>query len=339
MKSRKIVFVEPGRVECVCEEFDGTLSSPTEVLVKNRYSLISAGTELACLGGLESWFPLPRTPGYGAVGEAIAVGSGVAGVKKGDPVYTFGPHAEHFKADTVSDDFSLCVRIPDGLDAQQAVFTRMASIAMAGLRTSRIELGDWVGVTGLGQVGNLAAQLAQLQGGRVIALDVSEGRLRLAAACGIESPVRVDPKTVREKIMTQTDGAGLSTLIEATGRSAVVQECLPLMARYGEVVLLGSPREPFETDLTDVLNYVHLINRGCVELKGAHEWRYPTRPDPFVKHCIERNAKILFDLIAKGRLRVGPLCTHVLCPEDAAQAYEGLQKHPDDFVGVVFDWE
>ena len=82
----------------VCtDQFDEPLTSPTEVLVRNMFSHISAGTELACITGLESFFTIPGTPGYTAVGKILKTGEKVEHLTEGDLVYTYGPHAELFK--------------------------------------------------------------------------------------------------------------------------------------------------------------------------------------------------------------------------------------------------
>ena len=71
---------------------------------------------------------------------------------------------------------------------------------MTSLRISNIELGDYVGVLGLGTVGNLAGQLAGLQGGRVIGLDLNEGRIQRALDCGIPQALRISPATVKADV-------------------------------------------------------------------------------------------------------------------------------------------
>ena len=75
------------------------------------------------------------------------------------------------------------------------------------------------------------------------------------------------------------------------------------------MILLGSPRGEHQADVTELLNYVHLWPKGCVTLKGAHEWRYPRVRDNagYVKHSIERNLEILLRLIAEERLKVREL--------------------------------
>ena len=102
------------------------------------------GTELACLDGLESWFALPGTPGYTAVGEIIEKGSNVTHVEIGDIIYTFGPHAKYFIRDTKFRWNGLCIKVPDHLPEDVAAFAHMASIAFTSIWKSNIELGDYV---------------------------------------------------------------------------------------------------------------------------------------------------------------------------------------------------
>ena len=93
-------------------------------------------------------------------------GKNVKHINIGDKVYTFGPHAEYYKINTTAFDSGMCLPVPEGLSLNLTPFTRIGTIAMAALRVSNIELGDYVAVTGLGLVGNLAAQLCAIAGRR-----------------------------------------------------------------------------------------------------------------------------------------------------------------------------
>ena len=53
MKRKKIVFSKPWKMEIVYDEFDEKSLESEEVIIRNKYSLISPGTELACLSGNE----------------------------------------------------------------------------------------------------------------------------------------------------------------------------------------------------------------------------------------------------------------------------------------------
>lgn len=338
MENLSVLFTEANHVETRRIDDDIGQLRARDVLVKTHYSVISAATELACLSGSQGWFPFPGTPGYAAVGEVLEAGAEISDVAPGDMVHFWGGHKQYSLVDRTRPQ-SICLKLPDGLPPERAPFTRMAIIAMTSLRISNIELGDFVGVVGLGTVGNFAAQLAGLQGGTVIGLDLSAGRAERARACGIPHALVGDGASVAAEVQSITGGEGLSTLIEATGVPSALPPALPLVGAYGEAILLGTPRGVFEADLTSsLLDYVHLHGHGNITCKGAHEWRYPVARDPYVKHSMERNSVIAMKLIASGALKVAPLHTHTLSPEEAPRAYEGLKSARDEFVGVVFDW-
>ncbi len=53
-QSVRVIFSLAGLA--ALEEFPmPVISRPTDVLIENEYSIVSAGTELACRAGLESW--------------------------------------------------------------------------------------------------------------------------------------------------------------------------------------------------------------------------------------------------------------------------------------------
>ncbi|MFJ2044930.1 zinc-binding alcohol dehydrogenase [Paenibacillus marchantiae] len=334
MKNRKIMFARPLQVETVEEDFILPALGEKEVLVKLIYSLISPGTELAMLSGKEEWAKLPVCPGYASVSEVIEVGEGVHHVQPGDAVFHYGQHAEY---QVVSIDH-VFIKVPEHLDLKWVPFTRMATVAFTSVRVSNIELGDVVGVTGLGLVGNLAAQLARLQGATVIGVDLSPERIRTAQTCGVDYTLHGGEDKVKEKIHAITSGAGVSTHIEATGVPSVGVQSLEWIGKLGEIIFLGSPRGEYNTDVTDILNYCHLYGRGCITFKGAHEWRFPVEPNEFVKHSLVRNSNIVFELMLKNKLHIEPLISHVMKPDQAQEAYEGLRLNKDQYNGVLFDW-
>lgn len=129
-------------------------------------------------------------------------------------------------------------------------------------------------------------------------------------------------------------------VVEASGTPEGAALALTLTGSQGEgnVVLLGSPRRSLTTDVTPLLNRVHLWRGGSVNLKGAHEWRYPLRNDPFAKHSIERNLAIVFDLMARRELILEPLVARTASSEQAPEAFAAMQERPERMIGVLFDW-
>jgi len=334
MKAKRIVFPAPNEVTLEGFDFDPDALAPNEVAIRTCYSLVSPGTELACMAGTESWAKLPFTPGYAACGEVIAVGGDVRDFEPGDVVLSYTKHASHVKA------AGMIARVPSGLDRKFVPFARMAAVSITALRVSGAELGDHVAVLGLGLVGNLCAQLMMLAGCDVIGVDLSPRRLDVAGRCGVKHLVDASSQDVKAEVDRITGGRMCEVVVEATGAPAVAQSAPELAGKLGEVILLGSPRGEHQADVTELLNYVHLWPKGCVTLKGAHEWRYPRVRDNagYVKHSIERNLEILLRLIAEERLKVRELLTHLLPPSECVRAYDGLRNKKDEFLGVVFDW-
>jgi NADPH:quinone reductase-like Zn-dependent oxidoreductase len=94
-KGRQILVKGPNDLELQDVEVDSNIGE-SEVLVKNRYTAISPGTELSIYTGINpevyepnTWCNYPHIPGYVGLGEAVAVGSSVQGIKVGDAV-SFG---------------------------------------------------------------------------------------------------------------------------------------------------------------------------------------------------------------------------------------------------------
>lgn len=329
---RRIVFDGEQRVGCetTAQEF---VLGPDDALLETEYSVVSAGTELAKLTGLQK-VAYPFIPGNRAVGRVIAVGDAVKDLKIGDRIFSHTVHASHTLA------HRLRAPVPDDVDPQHAAFVGMALVAMTAVRVGQVELGDRAVVLGLGLVGNLAAQLLQLAGVEVIGVDLTEGRLELARDCGIHKLVNGKEQDTLTAILDATNQRGVDVVVEASGVAQAAELAASLTGHQGEgiVVLLGSPRKDYEANLTPLLNRVHLWRNGAVTFRGAHEWRYPLYQTPFVKHSMERNAQILFRAMAQARLQIAPLISHVFRPEEAADAYARLGKSPDDYTGVLFDW-
>jgi len=334
VKNPTITFAAPFTVELRQVEISTDDLKPNEVLLETLYSLVSPGTELAILTGKESWARLPVVPGYCNVGRVVATGQAVTKFVEGDIVLNYGAHRKYNRLP----DKAFMLKVPNDISLKLAPITRMATVAFTSVRVSDIELGDDVAVAGLGLVGNIAAQLARLQGGRVIGLDISEGRLQLAQTCGVELTVNPAQEDVKARVKEITGGAGVHTLIDATGSPQAIISNLPLIGWLGELILLGSPRGAYQTDVTDVLNYVHICDRGSIRFKGAHEWQYPTLHDRFVKHSFERNSRIIWRLYREGKLHLDELITHVVTPIEASSIYGGLRNQKDKYLGCVFDW-
>ena len=333
MKIKQLVFPEKMRVET--EEVDILdVPGPGQVLVENRYSLISPGTELAMFTQTHIGFPLPDfryakypfRPGYAAVGRVVLAGDGVEGIAEGDTVFTRGKHASH----AVIPAGRSVLKVPEDLPIEHIPFAALAQIAFTSVRLSSIRPGHTVAVFGQGMIGNLAAQLMRLSGARkVIGVDRVPERLAIAKACDIDIQIALDVEQadIRPHIDALTEGAGCQVTVEATGNPEVAVPAIRSAAQMGTVVLLGSPRGGAFID-----TYFDLHRPG-VSVIGAHGSRQADAarygdPDPY---------DLMFEFIASKRIRIAPMHTHTLPPSEADRAFRGLLDETETYLGVLLD--
>jgi len=334
MKATAVFAAEKDTVRVQEFSLDEGELQPDFLLVETKHSLISPGTELACLAGSEtSWFRFPQQLGYCAVGEVLAVGVEVSECKVGDVVLTLSPHASHARVHREQ----IRAKVPAEADSKLAVFAHLAFVSMTALRVSSAELGDRVAVIGQGLIGNLAAQLFQAQGSQVIGIDRLASRLETARRSGIASLVDASAEDSVAAVKKLTEGRGAEVVVEATGLPSAALQGMQMAAPNGELVLLGTPRGSCELDIVPLLRAAHNATPN-VTVRGAHVYSAPELGNAYVKHSMERNARICLELAAQGKLRFEPLLSRVAKPSEAPQIYRALKENPEELMGVVFDW-
>jgi threonine dehydrogenase-like Zn-dependent dehydrogenase len=283
------------------------------------------------------------------VTEVVAVGEAVSSYAVGDYVLSATPHATY---GIVEEEWTRG-KVPAGIDLKIAPLVHMALISITALRNSTAELGDNAVVIGQGLVGNLAAQFFRAQGCRVIAVDRVAGRLEIAKQCGIELTVDASQGDVARRsrhpglpeadlgavqaVKDLTDGAGAEIIVEATGSAPAALMGAEMAARNGEMILLGTPRGEYQADVIPLLRAVHRAAPNLT-LKGAHGGSIRALPDPYVKHSLVRNSRLVFDLVRSGQLQLAPLVSEVIKPEQAPEAYRTLREQPEKLLGVVMEW-
>ena len=344
LTAKQIVFTGPRKLTIKPVELPPDTPQPGSVLLQTRVSFISAGTELGIYAGQDprlhepgSGWSYPHEPGYANIATVIAANAipDSSPLQIGTRVFSFVPHVSHY-AYKLS-PWGLLEPVPDDLDDETAAAARMALVSISALQVADLALNDWVVVYGLGAVGNLAAQLFQLAGARVIGVDPQSARCKLAETCGIERTIAAAGEQASQTIRDLTDGKGPRISVDAVGHPAIIRDAMALTAAHGEVIVLGSPRATLQTNLTDLMRPVF---GRWVTIKGALEWRLPQRAelDPHSRHSSEGNLRNIFDLIRRGRLHVKPLISHRMPYTDAKQGYEGLLEDKQHYTGVILTW-
>ncbi|MEF3305218.1 zinc-dependent alcohol dehydrogenase [Paenibacillus sp. GYB003] len=328
MDTLNIVFPEQNKVELREETLDPSLG-PTQLLCAARCSLISTGTEMQCLRGVfdpetnwADWVKYPFRPGYSMVAEVLEAGVGTERIRKGDLVFTEHSHAQYFKAEARH-----AVPIPGPIGAEQGAWVNLAKTTQLGVRRAELQLGETVGVIGLGILGQLVTQYAYVSGAReLFAIDPAESRLKLVRERPGVHRLAMDAGAAHERIRDMTGGAMLDVVFDVTGHPAALAQATKLVKPLGRVILLGDTATPSQQQMgrNVVSNSVSILGiHARMDYKG---WRHPDM------------AALFLSYIAQGRMDVASLITHRFSPRDAAEAYGLLATNRGSAMGVLFDW-
>lgn len=326
--------------------YDEAALAPHEVRIRTLFSGISAGTELTAYrgtsphltkhwdaqsrlfqpGGEEASFPV-EVIGYEEVGEVVELGSAVTGVAIGDRVWgTWG----HRTTAVLDGDYAAARRLAPEDDPRIGIFSHIGAVALNAVLDADIHVGETVVVFGLGVPGQLAAQLARLNGARVVVVDGIASRRELAARLGAD--VVLDPvaDAVPEILRELTGGRGADVAIEFTGNHRALQTAIRSVAYNSRVCVAGF----FVGDATGLAlgeefhhNRVQLVSS---QISGSA---------PHIQHRWDRfrlNSTVI-GLAAQGRLDPLSLISHTVKFADAAGAYELLDTAPADALQVVLE--
>ena len=265
-------ILRKGRV--VGEQVPLPAISEDSVLVKAAYSCISTGTEVSTLKTSEKSIirkalerpeyvkqainmvrseGIARTLdkikgkldagsaiGYSLSGIVIATGENLKGFEIGDRVACAGTgmanHAEY-----VDVPKNLIVKIPIGLGFREASTVALGAIAMQGIRRASLEMGEYVVVYGLGNIGQLVLQMAMNAGCTVIGIDLDERRLIIAKENGADLVLSPSNSDIVKEVTHFTDGIGADKVLfaAATSSSEPLHHAFQMARRKGRVVLVG----------------------------------------------------------------------------------------------------
>ena len=328
-----IVFPRAGAV--VLEASPAPPPGPGEVLCRAQKSLVSRGTETFCLRGeydkgtyWEEYIRYPLHPGYSMVARVEAVGEGVERWRPGDRVSSWAPHRQYF---TVAQE--QLFPVPDAIDDDAATWATLARTTQLGVRRAQLELGESVGVIGLGILGQLVVQYLRLAGARrIVAIDTSAKRLERARLSGATHLVHATAGDAAEQISALTSGAMLDVVFDITGHPAVLAPATLLLRKLGRLVLLGDSPTPSQQHLGP------RVVGDSLTILGMHGFMFPEYATPFNQWTAETMTAVFFDLLLQGRMDVGHLVDRRVSPETAPELYRGLLGGGDDAIGIIFDW-
>ncbi|MEO3772482.1 zinc-dependent alcohol dehydrogenase [Micromonospora sp. B9E7] len=147
-----------------------------------------------------------------------------------------GAHAEYAVTSA-----RYAVRVPEGVDPFEAAPLTCAGVTTyKAVKVAGVRPGDRVAIFGIGGLGHLAQQYAQLFGGETVAVDVTAEKLALATALGATHTVnaaQVDPVDA----ITRLGGADVAVVLAAN--PTVIEQAHRCLRRGGRLVLVSLPKE------------------------------------------------------------------------------------------------
>ncbi|MFO1021003.1 MAG: bi-domain-containing oxidoreductase [Planctomycetales bacterium] len=272
--------------------------------------------------------------GYSSAGYVLACGAGVQHLKPGDRVASNGPHAG-----VVCVPKHLCAKVADNVPLEQAAFTIMGSIALQGVRLSKLALGETAMVVGLGLVGQIAVKLLKAQGCRVIGTDLDPAKCKLAMELGADyAAPGIGESQVQE--MTRNIGADAVLLTAATKSDVPIQLAGSCVRPKGRVVVTGVvgmnvERQPMylkEAELVISCSY------GPGRYDPDYEEQGRDYPVGHVRWTEQRNMQAILDLMESGQLDISRLISHRYDIEQAETAYDLIREAKVPYLGIILNF-
>ena len=372
----KQVVARAGKVEIV--DVPKPVCSDNGLLVRTECSVISTGTETWTIGsteplgasdvvkssslagkalrlsrdvlrqeglmGLRDYFDAVRHPevplGYSSSGVVVEVGKDVTDILVGERVACAGEgKASHSEYTAVPR--KLAAKVPEGLATKEAAFSTIGAIALHAVRTAHLQIGETVGVMGVGLVGNLVAQISRASGCRVLCLDTRDDRLQLARELGLDTALRADDPAAPQLVSSFTDGVGLDHVFicAASTSSEPINTAAKLARNRGQVVVVGrvgmdvDRKEFYQKELKMLMT--RSLGPGRYDLKYEEEGNdYPLE---YVRWTLNRNLQSFMELVRCKLVNVEKLVGAEFPLGSAGDAYGFLQSQSK--VAVLLTYE
>lgn len=362
-----------GRLELA--DVPGPAVVPGQVLVRNRFSVVSPGTEKMALdfarksllgkarsrpdlvqqvvGKLRQEGPIPtyqavtnrldapQPLGYSSAGVVEAVGAGVSRFAPGDRVACAGAgYANH--AEWISVPENLVAAVPDALPLEKAAFATLGAIALQALRVASPQLGEIAAVIGLGLIGQLAVNLLRANGCRVLGIDLDEERIKQARSLGAEWGARPDDDPahwLRET--SEGAGADFALVAAASESSAPIQLAAELCRARGRVAVVGATamhlerRSFYEKELELRMS----MSYGPGRYDRHYEEEGLDYPIAYVRWTENRNLQAFLALAASGDIDPALLDTRSVPFSEALDAYEELASGERHALALLFRYD
>lgn len=349
--------------------------SSGSVLVRNHFSLISAGTEgktvkdarLGLIGkararkdevkkvieaaktfGLLDTYRLvmnklnsPSPLGYSCAGEVIAVANDVRDFQIGDLVACGGGTANH--AEVVAVPVNLCVKVDKSVSLEFASFTTLGAIALQGIRQSDVRLGENCVVIGLGLIGQLTLQMLKAAGVKAIGIDMDQRMVDLALKNGADFSINRSRVDLEQFVFENTNGYGADAVIITAGTDSTdpIDLAGMLSRKKGKVVVVGAVPTGFKRE-----NYFKKeldLRMSSSYGPGRYDTEYEEQgidyPYAYVRWTENRNMQAFVEMLRLKQINLENLRSHVFPFRKAQEAYQMILERTEIFSGILLKYD
>jgi len=221
------------------------------------------GTDLHAFDGTQPYFSYPRILGHELAGDLIDA-NGAPGFVNGETV-TFIPYincgtciacrqgktncCSSLRVVGVHEDGGMreYLSVPsrllvhgDGLSYDQLALVEPLAIGAHGIRRAAVIPGEFVLVIGAGPIGLGTMEMARIAGGKVIALDINEDRLRFCSEkLGVAFTINASSAHINDELIQITSDDMPTLVIDATGNLTAINSAFKYLAHGGRYVLIG----------------------------------------------------------------------------------------------------
>lgn len=346
-----------------------------QIMVRNHYSAISAGTEgktvkdarLGYIGKAKSRqeevkkviaaakthgvmktynmvmnkLETPNPMGYSCAGEVIEVADDIKHLKVGDFVACGGATANH--AEVVVVPKNLCVKVDNPELIKSAAFTTVGAIAMQGVRQAELSLGESCVVIGLGLIGQLTLQLLAAAGVKAIGLDIDDKQVSLALSNGAKHAYNSSKEGIENIIENETNGFGTDAVIITAGTSSLepINFAGAIARKKGKVVIVGAVPTGFDRKNYYIkeLDLRMSSSYGPGRYDDDYEQKGVDYPVGYVRWTENRNMQAFIELVEAGKINLEGLISHQFTFDKAKDAYQLIVDRAEHFCGIVLEYD
>ncbi|MEM2202680.1 MAG: zinc-binding dehydrogenase [Candidatus Bathyarchaeia archaeon] len=287
---------------------------------------------------------LPITLGHEIAGEIVEVGSRVEDIKIGDRVsihyilscgdcpacvngrenlcekyQMIGKDVDGGFAEYIKVPYRNVLKLPEAIPFEQgAIMGCAVSTAFHALKRGKVSVGETVVIYGVGGVGMQALQLAAkiFGAGKVIAVDISDEKLKMAKKLGADEIVNASEVKVVDRIKEITNGRLVDAVFEFIGLRTTIEEAIECVGKGGRMVVVGVCPE----NIT-ISPYKKLIGKE-MELIGVNDH-------------LKSEMTQLIKLVSTGKITLSESITHRVSLEEVNYGMEILEKRLENPIRVV----